>query len=269
MKLQIASDLDLEFLNEELDCHSLGITPAPEADLLVLAGNVHAGMKGIEHFATWPKPVVYVPGNREYFENDFLLLRDKFKATRTGTYPSVIALDRDVYEYMGVRFVGTTLWTDFALYGDRKEARRIAASELYDYKYIRIGLKPFETGDALREHTKSLAWLDRVLHHRFSGPTVVVTHHAPHPNSLEKYLEDSDLNPTCVSDLTRLLGRSELWIHGHVQRSCDYVLSGTRILANPRGLPDPISLQRASGNLRWENACFDSLFTVDVAVRRT
>jgi hypothetical protein len=31
------------------------------------------------------------------------------------------------------------------------------------------------------------------------------------------------------------MGRAALWIHGHTHDSFDYVVRGTRIVANPRG----------------------------------
>ena len=43
------------------------------------------------------------------------------------------------------------------------------------------------------------------------------------------------LSAAYASDLTRLMGKAGLWIHGHVHHSTDYCVSGTRIVANPRG----------------------------------
>ena len=33
------------------------------------------------------------------------------------------------------------------------------------------------------------------------------------------------------------MGRAPLWIHGHTHTVFDYVVSGTRIVCNPRGYP--------------------------------
>ena len=33
------------------------------------------------------------------------------------------------------------------------------------------------------------------------------------------------------------MGRSALWIHGHTHTFFDYVVSGTRVVCNPRGYP--------------------------------
>jgi len=33
------------------------------------------------------------------------------------------------------------------------------------------------------------------------------------------------------------MGNADLWIHGHVHSSADYVVEGTRVVCNARGYP--------------------------------
>lgn len=40
-----------------------------------------------------------------------------------------------------------------------------------------------------------------------------------------------------LSDLQYLMGRMDLWVHGHVHEPVDLIYSGTRIVANPGGYP--------------------------------
>ena len=63
MRLQILSDLHLE--TEAFDP-----TPAPGADLLVLAGDIDTRWAGLERFRDWPVPVIYVAGNHEFEGRD-------------------------------------------------------------------------------------------------------------------------------------------------------------------------------------------------------
>ena len=65
MKIQLASDLHLEFLEKFPGARI--IEPALGADLLVLAGDIHNGTKAIEHFVDWPVPVIYLAGNHEFY----------------------------------------------------------------------------------------------------------------------------------------------------------------------------------------------------------
>jgi len=67
MKVQLASDLHLEFIARQFPGETL-IRPAYGAD--VLAGDIANDLLAIKLFAHWPVPVVYVPGNHEYYDTD-------------------------------------------------------------------------------------------------------------------------------------------------------------------------------------------------------
>jgi Icc-related predicted phosphoesterase len=68
---------------------------------------------------------------------------------------------------------------------------------------------------------------------------VIVTHHAPSPQSIPPSFQESAFNPSFASDMTRFIteSKAKLWIHGHIHSHSDYTVGGTRILANPRGYP--------------------------------
>ena len=110
MRLRILSDLHLEFFdgNREL--------PEVEADVVVLAGDIHRKCEGL----AWARhqfpdtPIIYVPGNHEFYGTCMPLLRDELalEAERLD----IELLDNRAVTFNGVRFYGTTLWTDFALY---------------------------------------------------------------------------------------------------------------------------------------------------------
>jgi len=51
---------------------------------------------------------------------------------------------------------------------------------------------------------------------------VVITHHGVHPDSVHPRFAGSSLNPAFISDLTPLVAKADLWIHGHVHDSFDY-----------------------------------------------
>jgi Icc-related predicted phosphoesterase len=65
--------------------------------------------------------------------------------------------------------------------------------------------------------------------------TVVVTHHAPHAQSIPEEFQGHPLSPCYASDLDALMGKAGTWIHGHIHESLDYQVRGTRIVTNPRG----------------------------------
>lgn len=253
MRLQILSDLHL----------SGGAPPIPatDADLIVLAGDIARPGEAIAWAAGLPKPVLYVPGNHEFYGSSIEATLCDLRRLAVGT--NVRVLDDDELIVDGVRFLGSTLWTDFMLYGDgelRSAAMADARRLLRDFSRIRGadgGEAPFTPDDAAARHARHAAWLESRLVRRHDGPTVVVTHHAPARRSIHPRYAGSLLNACFVSDATRLLGgdRASLWIHGHTHDSFDYDVAGTRVVCNPRGYA------KDGAN---ENPSFDAGFTVDV-----
>ena len=64
-----------------------------------------------------------------------------------------------------------------------------------------------------------------------------MTHFAPHPKSIAPLYQGHPANPGFIVDLDRLMGKAELWIHGHTHTAFDYHMHGTRVVCNPRGYP--------------------------------
>jgi len=261
MKIQIASDLHLDLLQERFPGHRV-IEPAPDADVLVIAGDIHHGAGAAEAFADWPVPVVYVHGNHEAYH---MTLQELDHALRSSTGGSVHYLERDEYVLNGVRFLGCCLWTDYQLYpGMQEEAMQDAEARLLDHHAIRSDEGPFSAADALQLHRATRAWLEMKLDQAFDGPTVVVTHHGPHPGSIHPRYAGTLLNAGFVSDLTPLLGKARLWIHGHVHDSFDYSVAGARIVANPRGYALNRRAAEQPAQIQWENPLFNAQLTVKI-----
>lgn len=236
MKIQIVSDLHLEQLPAVMkEGSSTFITPAPEADLLVLAGDIHNDQAGIETFKDWPVPVLYVPGNHEFYGCGWPGALDHWREAAKGT--SVTVLDRDVIILGGVRFLGATLWTDFLINKGMPQASSMSQAEtrLLDFFKIKTLGGIFRAKDSLEDHERSRAWLSERLQEPFDGKTVVITHHAPHPLSVHpRYVGDA-LTGAFVSDLGPLLFHTDLWIHGHVHDTFDYKAGKARVVCNPKG----------------------------------
>jgi hypothetical protein len=79
----------------------------------------------------------------------------------------------------GVRFLGTTGWTDFGSTGDVTAALHSAQGSMNDYKQIRTGtlyrrVKPIEI---LNRSEFAKRWFLAQLSTKYQGKTVVVTHH--------------------------------------------------------------------------------------------
>ena len=122
--------------------------------------------------------VVLVPGNHEYYRGSFDEDRAALLAANT---PGVTVLDRGEASIAGsssrLRVLGATLWTDYAVAGDREAGMAVAGRELLDHSLIRraAGSRPFLPADALAEHRLSRGWLARRLAELQEAPTIVVT----------------------------------------------------------------------------------------------
>ena len=230
MKLHILSDLHLEFSTFD--------PPLTDANVIILAGDIDKVANGV-HWArrTFPdKEVVYVVGNHEYYgtQRAETLSMLHIAARATGVH----LLDESEVVIGGIRFLGSTLWTDFCLFGEVMKKRAMCAGQqgLNDFRVIHEGrLGHFSPQHSIDLHTKSLDWLKIKLDEPFDGKTVVITHHLPSMQSVVDRFKSDPLSACFASELNYLFGKMDIWIHGHTHDNQDYEVNGTRVICNPRG----------------------------------
>jgi 3',5'-cyclic AMP phosphodiesterase CpdA len=262
VKIRVLSDLHLE-ADEPL------AIPYAQADLVVLAGDIHNHAEGVrwaaENFDS-DVPIVYVPGNHEYYDGEFgaleAAMQDAARSVDNVHYLNNATL---VDRYGKWRVLGTTLWTDFALFGVSGDAltraQEACARVMLDYRgVIQISWpepdgepRSFATSDSLALHEHARAWLESELAKPFGGKTIVVTHHAPFKESLaEKYAQDV-VSAGFVNDLPSLAREPvSLWIHGHTHTAFDYTVGNTRVVCNPRGYIDRRTRQLENPHFAWD-----------------
>jgi predicted phosphodiesterase len=234
MRLHILSDLHLEFGTIEV--------PQTDADVVVLAGDIHLGREGRRwargHFAG--QPVVYVLGNHEFYRHSLPELTEALLRETDGS--PIHVLENRAAEIGRVTFLGCSLWTDFQLAAEPDAAMRVAESVMSDYAIIwnNTENRLLQARDTAQLHAQSVAWLKRELAKGEPARTVVVTHHAPSPRSEPPYHANNPLTAAFASRLDALIEQSRvpLWIHGHTHHNVDYTIGSTRVLTNQRGYPD-------------------------------
>ncbi|CAM3785196.1 metallophosphoesterase [Bordetella bronchialis] len=249
MKIQLLSDLHLETNADFIP------TPAPDADLLILAGDIGSyqhgsrladddfGLRRFSPRDRWPVPVVYLPGNHEYDARDFDATHDSLRAwcERLG----IQWLERETLAIDGIRFIGTTLWTDFDAMvqpGDTltqvltKRGKAFRAANFYLEKAATTrGGKPFLAEELREQGLACQAWLKQALAEPFDGPTVAVTHFAPTLSSADPRYGLTPGTAGFCNSLDELIPRADLWLHGHLHHAFDYVQDGCRVVSNPLG----------------------------------
>ncbi len=266
MKLQLLSDLHLE------SNPGFAPEPAPDADLLVLAGDIGSyqsgsaltalddhdfGLGRFSPLRGWPVPVLFVPGNHEYDGLDFdeAHLRLRETCTRLG----ITWLERECLVLSGVRFVGTTLWSDFDALGplagqalpETPAAHTLPGGYTAQLKardkpfraanwYLRKtgttrGGEPWLAAQVREQARVCQQWLANALAQPHDGTTVVVTHFAPSLRSADPRYGQVPGTAGFCNALDALLPCAQLWLHGHLHCPSDYVHEGCRVLANPLG----------------------------------
>jgi predicted phosphodiesterase len=262
MKIQLLSDLHLE-------AHPHWVTqPTPGADVLVLAGDIGSYQTGSQlavpdfglgRFSPvngWPTPVLFVPGNHEYDGMDFDLAHARLHETclRLG----MTWLERTSVVLGGVRFVGTTLWTDFDALGPTNDAigqpargqaaanplaqllkardKAFRAANYYLRKTLTVRNSEPWLAQGLREQALVCqGWLREELAQPFAGPTVAVTHFAPSLHSADPRYGRTPGTAGFCNALDDLLPFADVWLHGHLHAPSDYRHNGCRVVANPLG----------------------------------
>jgi len=208
MNTWLLSDLHLERAPD-----SFPMEPPVGTDVIVLAGDIGSWTQGIE----WAKevfadyPVVYVAGNHEYWDCDYDEALYDFRVAAAGS--NVHFLERNSIVINGVRFLGTTLWTDYhdnhpglmqnamsfmndhrCIYskqwwevpGNKRMALEFCEAEDLKDRYLETHNNFFHVCQVSEIHNESVAWLRAELAREFAGPTVVVSHHAPSYSSLRQ-----------------------------------------------------------------------------------
>lgn len=245
MKIQILSDTHNE-------CHDKPFEPArTDADVVVLAGDIgrsdHSFKWAAEHFKG--KRIVMVAGNHDAWGAEWHSLIARMR-TMAGRY-GIDFLENDHVVIDGVKFIGASLFTDMKLFGHRAYSDSLVQAQyvMPDFQRIRLAnpkarLK-FLAGlmrpeDSVELHKQSREYIEARLAEKFDGPVVVVTHHAPCTQSVEKKFENDPLSPCFVSNLDQMIGDNPiaLWVHGHTHTAFDYSISGTRVICNAVGYRD-------------------------------
>jgi len=241
MHIQCLSDLHLE-------SEDVAVSPAPGAEVLVLAGDIDSTWAAFERFRDWPVPVLCVAGNHEFDDRELTeawpALRERCEAL------GITLLERESSVLEGrdgrrIRFVGTVRWTDFDLFGPAQRERAMRAGAYFmNVQRSRWRGRPFDAAAVRDEALACRQWLAAELSQPPDGrwdATVAITHFAPSVRSVDsRYGLQASSASFCNAD-DDLLAHANLWLHGHLHCRLDYTVrhpdgGATRVVCQARGL---------------------------------
>lgn len=252
MRFQLLSDLHLERQP------SFRASPAPGVDTLVIAGDIgsyQAGSRlegddfGLGQYSPkngqW-KTVIYVPGNHEYDQRDFVETHAHLRTLCADL--GITMLEREAIELDGVRILGTVLWSDFdalvpalgpeptqtAVLKLREKAYRAANFYLRKYSTLVDG-QPMLAEQMRELGLECQRWLEAELDKPFDGRTLVITHFAPSLLSADPRYGVAPGTAGFCNSLDHLFPKVDVWVHGHLHSPGDYQAGRCRVVCNSLG----------------------------------
>lgn len=243
MKVKVASDLHLEFLNSFEEIPDLGT-----ADILVLAGDIFPAkylktngklkdiyLQFVDKCSKDFLHILYVFGNHCYYGYNHEGTKKKIKENLPHNFH---ILDNDTIKIGDWNFIGFTLWSDFR--NENALEMMEAAQVMNDYKVIRItpNYRKLNPTDTLNFHKESKKYLLNQLQ-TLKENVFVISHHAPSYQSIpQEYKKHA--NGAYSSNLDDLIinhPQIKYWVHGHTHTAFDYMISDCRVICNPGGYP--------------------------------
>jgi len=259
MKIRTHNDLHLEWEAAAQEIHPSTVIPAMPDDketILLLPGDITSNYRNARKhpasdiYAPWMrdllprfKHVIYVLGNHCLWNGGHYGDVYAYWKGMASRFDNFHVLQNDHVVLDGVRFLGTTLWTDLSNPMDQ-----FTAMGMNDFNFIKVnrggGDKwgKFSIIDWQREHQLAVRFLEEEIFEKdYDGQTVVLTHHAPSVQSVSDQFAGMPSNCCYYTNLERFMwyGNIALWVHGHMHNSVDYVVGdevqSTRIVNNPFG----------------------------------
>ena len=212
-------------------------------DILVIAGDLAVSNDLIvEFFYRYaPKniPIIYVMGNHE-FEGRVVGEYEIALREQLREFPNVFLLQNESVVIDGIKFIGSTLWTGYNLCPPEKRQQVMENSTIIpDFKRIKVrnndGKAVNITPDTMSKlFDDSYEFLCAELMPDRGIKTVVVTHFAPHKDSVAARYAGAN-SDYWVNHMPELMGYADVWIHGHTHNSFEYKVGKTSVVCNPRG----------------------------------
>lgn len=240
--IQYLSDLHVEFYEGSLPkVDRLLRQIIPIAPICVLAGDVGYPFEATyAHFLRGMSAkfehVVLIHGNHEYYQrgrNKGKIMEEIIQHTKEicATLPNVHFLNDSWWDYKGIRFLGSVLWSEL-----KDPSHLINDSQC-------IGEFSVDLWNEL--HLAHKEWLEEAITtaEKEGKKVVVITHHLPSMELVAaKWRGLGHLNQCFASSCDSLIRPPILlWIYGHTHEPANQVYQGVRCVVNPIGYPGELA----------------------------
>ena len=246
MRFKLLSDLHLEFYSRYrggMFKQTKPWIPTPEPEdqdtVLLLAGDIHVGPKGLEWIERMAKRflhVVYIAGNHEFYNQEYYETLDFWQDVELDNFTF---LEQDYMIIEDVRIFGAVLWTNVTDgFNIWHGSRSMNDYQVIKFNHMRSGyIRKLNVQDTNNIHLETVKNLRKWLETPWEGKTIVMTHHLPHPLCVHEKWKGSNLNDFFMTNLDDIIEQYDIdyWVHGHTHDNVDVEVHGTRILCNPMG----------------------------------
>jgi predicted phosphohydrolase len=234
LKIKLESDIHIEFQSHKPDLEDI--------DVYIIAGDLGQFKNEkkwlIELTDKYPSvDIVVVAGNHSYYQSNIESVNRKLKEL-SDQHNRMHYLQNDSVVINGIRFIASTMWTDFNKSNplDMHDAQ----NGMNDYKCIRCnnGESRFTPHHAVRLHKEAKEYIFKTLEES-EEDTIVVTHHKPFVTN-NNYLS-SAFEVELRGDLIESRKPPILWFSGHDHASLSKLFDTSNgvvhFISNPLGYP--------------------------------
>ena len=236
MKIQYASDLHLEFLENSRYLRDNPIIPV--GDILLLAGDIgylDDNSYTLHPFWDWAsenfKQTLVIPGNHEFYKSgDVGTLQNGciavIRSNVKSYYNTVVAID-------DIDFILCTLWAHIPT-----ENAFITQKNVSDFYRIAYNGRLLTAHTFNQAHQAAVSFLKNAVKAKNTRKQIVVSHHVPTALCMADEFKDSRINGAFVAELHDFIFDNQIdyWIYGHSHRNMPEIdINGTKMLCNQLG----------------------------------
>ncbi len=234
MKIQFMSDLHREMGASQYPF-------LPSGDIVVLAGDVVTSKTKkllLDEFGNLDKPVIYVPGNHDFYGGNFDTAISNMRAMYDFLPRRIHVLSDDHLVVGDVHFLGATLWPRIKV--SEEMVVRNGISDFISYRGFPL-IEDISVENIGLAHDLSVEYLDLMMGEiRSKNPNakiVVVTHFPPSYQAQEERFRESNLSSYFYNELDWLIEKHQpdYWIYGHTHGNLEWEHGKTKVVTNQFG----------------------------------